>query len=123
MKSTVRYYLFLLLGGITLVLGFIGVFLPILPTTPFLLVSSYCFIRSSKKAHAWLMNHPVLGTYLNNYIEHKAIRKKDRSIAIVFLWVMLAISALVTDMGHLKLLLLIVGFGVSIHLMMLRVID
>lgn len=106
-----------------MLLGIIDVFLPILPTTPFLLLSSYCFLKSSKKAHLWLIEHPVLGTYLNNYIKYKAIRKRDKIAAILFLWITLTISFFLTDLIYLKYILIIIGIGVSIHLMRLKVLD
>ena len=123
MKHKVTYWLYLSAGSLFILLGFIGVFLPVLPTTPFLLLASYCFIRSSKKAHGWLLNHPVLGVYLTNYIEHKGIRKRDRNVVLTCLLGVLTLSMLSSSILHLRLFLLVVGVGVTIHLMTLKVIE
>lgn len=69
------------------------------------------------------MEHPVLGTYLSNYIKYKAIRKRDKITAMLFLWITLSISFLLTDLIYLKYILIIIGIGVSIHLMRLNVLD
>ena len=72
----------LLLGILSLVLGVIGIFLPVLPTTPFLLLSATLFLRSSQKLYDWLLSHPYLGEYIRNFKEHRAIplRVKIRDI-------------------------------------------
>ncbi|MEK9767049.1 MAG: YbaN family protein, partial [Thalassolituus sp.] len=56
--------LVLLVGWLSVALGFIGIFLPVLPTTPFLLLAAACFVRTSPKFYQWLIDHPRLGKYL-----------------------------------------------------------
>lgn len=58
--KSLKKYLLIIMGTISLILGTVGIFIPILPTTPFLLLASYCYIRSSKKLYNWLINHKVL---------------------------------------------------------------
>ena len=70
-----KKYLLIIVGCISLGLGVIGMFLPVLPTTPFLLLSAGCFLRSSKSLYDWLLNHKHLGGYIRDFIEHKAISK------------------------------------------------
>jgi uncharacterized membrane protein YbaN (DUF454 family) len=123
MKSSFSYYFFLLSGTLSLSVGIIGVFVPVLPTTPFLLLSSYCYCKSSKRLHYWITHHPVFGTYIQNYIENKGIRKKDRTIALVFLWAMLILSMVLSQIIHLRYFLMLVGVAVTIHLMKLKVMD
>lgn len=73
---------FLILGWFFVALGVIGAFLPILPTTPFLLLAVGCFARSSPKLEAWLMNHKTFGPPLKNWRERGAISKRAKITAI-----------------------------------------
>ena len=72
----VKKYLLILLGTIAFFLGIIGLFLPILPTTPFLLLASYCYLRSSKKLYRWMINRKVIGKYIYSYLNYRAVDKK-----------------------------------------------
>lgn len=107
-------------GTLALALGGLGVFLPLLPTTPFLLLAAYCFLRSSARMHAWLLEHKLLGPYIDNYLTHRAITRKARAGALIFLWLTLLASNLFVSRLAPKLLLLAVGTGVSVHLCCLR---
>lgn len=118
--SNIFYFI---LGLLSLILGAIGLVLPILPTTPFLLMASFCFIRSSKSMNNWLLNHKIFGAYLRNYIEHKAIKKKDLRAALIFLWLTLLMSMLLSQKLKVVLILILVGCLVSIHLLRLKIID
>lgn len=113
-------YLLIFVGSISLVLGFIGIFLPILPTTPFLLLASFCFIRSSKPLYHWLINHKLFGTYIYNYITYRAVKRGTKIGALIFLWSTLSISILTISSLHLRILLVSVGVAVSIHLFTLK---
>ena len=62
-----------ILGLISLSLGVLGAFVPVLPTTPFLLLAAFLFLRGNKRLYEWLMNHPRMGAYISNFVEHKAI--------------------------------------------------
>ena len=77
----------LIIGGtICLVLGIIGIFVPLLPTTPFLLLSAAAYFRGSERLYNWLINHKYLGTYIRNFREHKAIPLHAKVISISLLW-------------------------------------
>ena len=86
----VRTFLFTL-GFISLVLGIIGAFLPVLPTTPFLLLSAWCFLKSSPKAHQWLYNQPGLGKSLRDWERDKSIAKSTKVVAISMIMLSLAV--------------------------------
>ncbi len=86
----VRTFLFTL-GFISLVLGIIGAFLPVLPTTPFLLLSAWCFLKSSPKAHQWLYNQPGLGKSLRDWERDKSIAKSTKVVAISMIILSLAV--------------------------------
>lgn len=70
------------IGGLLfLAIGIAGAFLPILPTTPFLLVAAFCFSRSDKRLESWLMNHRIFGPHLRDWNERKVIRRKAKLLA------------------------------------------
>jgi hypothetical protein len=111
----------LVIGG-TLSLGFgiIGMFLPVLPTTPFLLLTAYCYVRSSRRMYDWLMNNRVLGNYLKNYLEYHAISARAKVISLIGLWASLTASFILIGSPVVRLILVLVGMGVSVHLLMLK---
>lgn len=123
MGQTIIKYACLAAGFIALGLGIIGIFVPLLPTTPFLLLASFCLVRSSSRMHHWLMHHPILGRYLTDYLEHKAIRPVARISALIFLWSALLVSIILVDHTVIRLVLAAVGIGVTIHLFCLKTIK
>ena len=68
-------------GGLALAVGLIGIFLPLLPTTPFVIVAAFCLSRSSARAEAWLLDHPRLGPVVRDWREHRAIPLRAKQIA------------------------------------------
>ncbi len=86
--------LFLALGGLFVALGVAGIFLPLLPTTPFLLLAAACFARSSERFYRWLLNHPVLGTTVREWREHRSLPRRTKWIAILTMAGTLAVSIL-----------------------------
>lgn len=116
--------LLLTAGHITLVLGVVGIFLPILPTTPFLLLSAACFMKSSKKLYHWLINHKILGLYIRSYIQYKAITRKSKIISISFLWVVISTSALFfMTLLWMRIMMLCIAIGVTIHLLHMKTLT
>jgi uncharacterized membrane protein YbaN (DUF454 family) len=116
------YRYFYLISGILLVaIGVIGIFLPILPTTIFLILASACFIKSSHKANEWLRNHKILGMYIKNYQDKSGLTIKAKIFNILFLWIMILSSAFFfTEELFIKLLLLAIAIGVTTHLLMIK---
>jgi uncharacterized membrane protein YbaN (DUF454 family) len=107
-----------ILGLIALGLGILGAFLPVLPTTPLLLLSAALFLRSNERLYEWLMNHPRLGTYISNFTKHKAIPLRIKVISITFLWLTLMYCAIfVTEILVLRLLFIAIAAGVTIHIL------
>ena len=107
-----------ILGLISLGLGILGAFLPVLPTTPLLLLSAALFLRSNERLYEWLMNHPRLGTYISNFTKHRAIPLRIKVISITFLWLTLMYCAIfVTEILVLRLLFIAIAAGVTIHIL------
>lgn len=115
-----KKYLFAIGGILSLGTGVIGIFVPILPTTPFLLLAASCFLKSSKRLYNWLMNHRVFGKYIENYIKYRAISTASKIASIVILWTVIIISILFMDIIMVKILLVFVAIGVTWHLMSLK---
>ena len=114
-------YLYFISGVLLVAIGVIGIFLPILPTTIFLILASACFIKSSPKANEWLRNHKILGIYIKNYQEKSGLTIKSKIFNISFLWIMISVSAIFfTELWYIKLLLLAIAIGVTIHLLMVK---
>ncbi len=112
--------LFFVAGTITLVLGAVGVFFPILPTTPFLLISLACYLRSSERMTHWMLNNKYFGTYIRNYNEGKGIPMKTKLFAITVLWITISISAFVlVPLLVVQIILLVVAVAVTVHLVRL----
>lgn len=112
--------LLLTIGFIALILGFIGMFLPILPTTPFALLAAACFARSSEKLHHWLVNTRHFGDFIRHYNEGTGVPKATKIRAIVFLWIALIISMFLIQLLWVRLLLVVVGIAVTTHISLIR---
>jgi uncharacterized membrane protein YbaN (DUF454 family) len=105
-------YLFIGLGSLFVGLGVMGMFLPLLPTTPFLLLAAACYARGSKRIHTWLLNHPWFGETIRRYQGGHGIPRKARNKTMISAW-------FVQDRWWLLLILLAVGIGVSTYLLRL----
>ena len=104
-------------GNLSLSLGIAGIFLPILPTTPFLLLSAACYVKSSKKLYLWLINHKILGLYIRYYILYKAISLRAKVISVSALWVvMLSTIIFFVNPIWLRILLFCIAIGVTVYL-------
>ncbi len=114
--------LYLILGILCVLIGTVGIFVPILPTTPLLLAAAWFFARSSQRFHHWLMNHPLHGRYIRDYLEKHAVRKSHRTRALIMLWSGMALTMLILQKPVVTLILATIGSLVSIHLLRLRVL-
>ncbi|MBS3995592.1 MAG: YbaN family protein [Alkaliphilus sp.] len=121
-KSIKKYFL-IFAGSASLTFGIVGIFIPMLPTTPFLLLASYCYVRSSKRLYDWLINHKFFGAYIYNYLTYRAVKRSTKIVALLFLWLSLTISIFIMANLHIKLLLIAIGIGVSTHILLLKTLD
>jgi hypothetical protein len=82
----------LLVGLVALGLGALGIALPLLPTTPFVLLAAVAFARSSKRLHYWLVNHDIFGSLIHNWQQHGAISRRAKVASVVSMAAVLVIS-------------------------------
>lgn len=116
--------IFLIIIGITsTVIAVIGIFIPLIPTTPLLLLAAYCFARSSQKFYLWLINNRFCGVYLRNYREGKGISLKHKVLILILLWLTIGFSIFLVTNIILKSLLLLIAVAVSIHLINLKTLK
>ncbi|MBB6215224.1 hypothetical protein HNQ80_001313 [Anaerosolibacter carboniphilus] len=114
----------IVIGTLSIVLGVVGIFLPLLPTTPFLLLGSACYIRSSEKLYKWLIEHKKFGIYIRNYQEKRGIPLKIKIFSIGSLWLSIGYSALfIVSSIMIKLLLFTIAVGVTIHILSLKTLK
>lgn len=114
-------YFYLISGFILVVIGVIGIFLPLLPTTIFLILASICFLKSSPKASEWLRNHKILGGYIDNYQNNTGLTRNANITNIITLWTSISLSAfLLTEELYIRIILLAIAIGVTIHLAMIK---
>lgn len=105
-------------GIISLLLGVIGIVVPLLPATPFLLLSAACFVRGSDRLYQWLMEHKLFGRYIRNFREHKAIPLKTKILAVSLLWVTILYSILfVVNSVYARILLATLAIAVTLHIL------
>ena len=109
--------LLIVIGTISLVLGTIGIFLPVLPTTPFLLLSLACYIKSSKKLHGFVLSNKYLAPYVKDYVSGNGIPIKVKKKAIFLIWVTIGFSVVfIIDRIILRIILLAVAITVSTYI-------
>lgn len=112
-----------LIGVIAVVLAILGIFLPLLPTTPFLLLASACFVRGSERLHRWLRNNRLFGEYLRNIEDKKGIPLKGKIITLLLLWGSLGYSIYTLRPLLLKGMLIALGITVSILILRMKTLE
>jgi uncharacterized membrane protein YbaN (DUF454 family) len=119
-RNRVTRVLLMIAGTISLAFAIIGIVLPLIPTTPLLLLTAACYCRSSERLYSWLINNKWFGEYIKNYREGKGIPLKTKIFALTILWVTISISTLLLlPILIVQVVLLVVAVGVSIHILRL----
>jgi len=121
MKKRLQRGILVSLGTISLSLGIIGIFIPILPTTPFLLLSAGCYAKGSKRFYQGLMKNRWLGSYIKNYQEGRGIPLKVKIVTILLLWSTMAVSIIIiVTNNYIKIILFVIGVCVTIHILTIK---
>jgi uncharacterized protein len=115
--------LFILLGTLCLLVDILGIFLPILPATPFLLLASACYVHGSHTLHRWLMRNRYLGAYITTIQERRGMPLQAKVLTIVVLWASLLFSASRVDSLLVDVMLLMVGIGVTTLLVRFKTVG
>jgi len=116
--NPVKKYLYIGLGTLFLGLGTLGIFLPLLPTTPFWLLTCWFYIRSSEKLYNKVMANRYFGSYIRAYVVDKSIPLKGKIITLVVMWVAMICSAIFfVNVLWLRILLIVIAIGVTWHIL------
>lgn len=109
----------IIIGSVSLVLGLMGVFLPVLPTTPFLLLSAAVWVKASPRLYEWLLNHKIFGEYIRNFREHKAIPLHAKIISVAMLWATMSycIFVIANEKLWLQITLAVLATAVTWHIL------
>ncbi|MGR5193112.1 YbaN family protein [Vibrio rotiferianus] len=102
-----KRYFFNIAGGLCMILGIAGIVLPLLPTTPFILLASACFLRGSPAFHHWLHEHKTFGPMLENWHKHRAVTRKVKQRGALFIVLSFTVSILVSPIIWVKIALLV----------------
>ncbi|WP_270647425.1 YbaN family protein [Paeniclostridium hominis] len=104
--NKIKKYIYVTVGLLSFAIGAIGVILPILPTTPFLLLASFCFVRGSEKFDRWFKSTKMYKNHLERFVNERAMTMKQKVMILLFVNVMLAIPIILVDNLHMRLFLL-----------------
>ncbi len=116
MNGILRYFL-LGIGTLSLGLGIVGIVFPLLPTTPFLLLSAACYFRSSNRAYEYLLNHKVFGKYIDDYRNKGGIALKVKVYALTLLWLSISSCIIFSQMpSFAKVLIFLIASVVTYHI-------
>jgi len=118
-NSALRWTL-LVSGFLAIALGILGIFLPVLPTVPFLLLALACFARSSERFYHWLIDHTHFGPIIRPYINGKGMTRASKIKAISLVWASISLSAFyLVEIDWVRGLLLLICCGVTLYLIKL----
>jgi len=116
--------LLMIAGTIFVGLGVIGIFLPVIPATPFLLLAAACYARSSRRFYCWLLNNRWFGVYIKNYRQKKGMPLKVKIFTVALLWLTILISVIFAVQSlALRIVLIIIAIGVSVHILSLKTLK
>lgn len=122
MKQTLHYCL-ISLGWLSIVLGVAGIFLPLLPTTPFILLAAWCFAKSSPRFHNWLLSHPTLGPIVHTWQNGDGIPRKVRNKILIVMWISMLLSMVIIGKWWSVALLAVVGACSTLYILKQPIAD
>lgn len=112
--------LLIICGILCIILGCVGIVIPIIPTTPFILLAGICFASSSQKLYEKLANSKFFGLFIKNYKEKCGIPKNVKIFTLIFLWISLLVSAAIFRKYYIWIILGVVGIAVTIHILLIK---
>lgn len=116
--------LLIIIGTLSLIVGIIGIFVPGLPTTVFLLITSACYVRSSEKLYNWLINHKIYGKFIRDYEQHRAMPRKSKIFALSMMWSMISLSVFVfIEVLYVKLIVTAAGLIGTIVILSIKTLE
>ncbi len=118
--NDIRRTIYIVCGTLCVALGVVGMVVPLLPTTGPLLLAAFFYSRSSPRFYHWLLHNRWFGAYIKNYREGRGIPLRSKVVTLAILWVTIGSSIALLDLWWVRLLLLAVAAGVTIHLVMLK---
>jgi uncharacterized membrane protein YbaN (DUF454 family) len=121
---TARLWKFVLIacGSLAVALGVIGIFVPLMPTTVFLLLAAACYARSSERFYLKLVNSPWLGAYIRSSREGRGMSRRHKAVTLTLLWIGIGASAVwSTDVWWIRALLLMIAVAVTVHVARIKV--
>ncbi len=119
-RAPIVRWLFVAAGCVSLGLGILGIVLPGLPTTPFLLLAAYCYARGSARFYVWLMTNRYFGGYIRAWRDNEGISLPVKIYVVILLWIVLGFTAfVVVPLWPVRIVLLLVGAGVTIYIVQL----
>ena len=124
MTSRLMKALLVTLGTLSVGLGVLGIFLPLLPTTVFLLLAAACYARSSDRFYLWLINHRWLGSYIRNHYEGRGMRRRDKVVTLIALWAGIGATAIWSvEALWLRVVLVGIALAVTMHVAKLKAFE
>ncbi len=121
MPKKIISFIFIFLGTLCVILGFVGIFIPVLPTTPFLLLAAYLYARSSPRFLNWLLANRLFGKFIDDYRSGRGIRLGHKIVSLSFLWITIISSIIwVVNPCWARIALLLIAIGVTIHLIKVK---
>ena len=122
MRTTTKRKLLIGAGTLSTGIGIIGIFIPILPTTPFLLLAAACYTRSSERFYQWLIHNRIFGAYVRNYIEGKGMPVKIKIFIILLLWLTIGLTITFAVQNNIvvRIVLICIAIGVTAHIALIK---
>lgn len=121
-NPAIRFTL-LAVGWLSVALGVIGIFLPVLPATPFLLLAAACFMRSSKRFYLWLVNHRHLGPWIVDYLQGEGIPFQAKVYAISLMWLSIGVSSYLVPLFWARAFMLTSAVLVSVYILKQKTLN
>lgn len=123
-KTSLRKWLLMAVGILAVGMAVVGIFIPVLPTTPFLLLAAGCFMRSSERLYAWLIHHKWFGDYIRHYRDYRAISLQTKALTLGLLWTVIGATAVfAVTQWWVRALLAVVAVSVTLHLLQIKTLT